>query len=163
LPGAAVAAPPRFLAPFDNAILSHADRTRIVAEDDRRTVARDRLMRTFLVDGFVAGSWRLEGGNVHLEPFRPLSARDRRELELEAHDRPEPRIPDPDDGRMAVQPARQLAGGGLGTLEAQGERPRAPQSEEGLEHARRGSVQASGFPEPAHLLGISRHRRSEQK
>jgi hypothetical protein len=39
---------------------------------------------TFLVDGFVAGIWRFEGGRVVAEPFAPLSRASRRELEDEA-------------------------------------------------------------------------------
>lgn len=39
---------------------------------------------TFLVDGAVAGTWRYQGGRVRLEPFGPLPARARRDLEAEA-------------------------------------------------------------------------------
>jgi hypothetical protein len=39
---------------------------------------------TFLVDGFVAGRWRVEGGKVRTEPFAPLPRRFRRELDDEA-------------------------------------------------------------------------------
>ena len=39
---------------------------------------------TFLVDGVVAGRWRLERGKVKTEPFVPLPLRVRRELEDEA-------------------------------------------------------------------------------
>jgi hypothetical protein len=72
------AAPPRFLAPFDNAILAHADRGRI------ELVNRDRLMRTFLVDGFVAGTWQLEGATLQIRPFRALREADRRAVQEEA-------------------------------------------------------------------------------
>ena len=77
LPDPATPAPPRFLPPFDNAILAHADRTRIIARGDRDPVYRDRLMRTFLIDGFVAGTWRVDGSTVHLRPLRGLSGEDR--------------------------------------------------------------------------------------
>jgi Winged helix DNA-binding domain len=73
LPDPDTPAPPRFLAPFDNAILSHADRTRIIPIDCRNAVNRDRLMRTFLVDGFVAGTWRFEGPTLHVHPVRPVA------------------------------------------------------------------------------------------
>jgi hypothetical protein len=72
LPDPETPAPARFLAPFDNAILAHADRTRIVPAARRRAVSRDRLMRTFLVDGFVAGSWWIERDVLHVHPFAPL-------------------------------------------------------------------------------------------
>ncbi len=83
LPDPEVSVPVRFLAPFDNAILAHADRARIIASEDRGRVFADRLMRTFLVDGFVAGSWRLDGAVLRIESFRVLSATDRRAVEEE--------------------------------------------------------------------------------
>jgi winged helix DNA-binding protein len=39
---------------------------------------------TFLVDGFVAGTWEVDRGRVRLEPFAPLPRTARRELEDEA-------------------------------------------------------------------------------
>jgi hypothetical protein len=83
LPDPKIPVPPRFLPPFDNAILSHADRARIIAGPDRDRVSADRLMRTFLVDGFVAGSWRLEEANLRIEPFRTINATDLRAVEEE--------------------------------------------------------------------------------
>ena len=84
LPDPDTPAPPRFLPPFDNAILSHADRTRIIPSDCRDAVYRDRLMRTFLVDGFVAGTWRLKGSTLHLHPIHPLPYNDLRAVSDEA-------------------------------------------------------------------------------
>src|SRR5919202_3916360 len=72
-------APPRFLPEFDNLILSHADRTRIIADDYRKVIASRNGMvpATVLVDGFVRGMWKTERtrGRVTLliEPFEPLS------------------------------------------------------------------------------------------
>jgi hypothetical protein len=42
------------------------------------------VAQTFLVDGFVAGIWRVDDGRVVLEPFEPLAAATRREIEDEA-------------------------------------------------------------------------------
>ena len=84
LPDPDVPAPPRFLAPFDNAILSHADRSRIVAREHREVVYRDRLMRTFLVDGFVAGTWRVERETLVVGPITALGSEDREALAAEA-------------------------------------------------------------------------------
>ncbi|MDQ3912242.1 MAG: winged helix DNA-binding domain-containing protein [Actinomycetota bacterium] len=75
-------APPRFLPEFDNLILSHADRTRVIANDHRKVVASRNGMvpATVLVDGFVRGMWKTERtrGRVTLviEPFEPLSEGD---------------------------------------------------------------------------------------
>jgi Winged helix DNA-binding domain len=75
-------APPRFLPEFDNLILSHADRTRIIANDFRKEIASKNGMvpATVLVDGFVRGTWKTERtrGKVTLviEPFEPLSKED---------------------------------------------------------------------------------------
>jgi len=76
-PGSRYSRPPRFLPPFDNAILAYADRSRIIVREDRETIYRDRLMRTFLVDGFVAGTWRVDGPPIHLRPLRRLSRENR--------------------------------------------------------------------------------------
>lgn len=84
LPDPDTPAPPRFLPPFDNAILSYADRTRIIPSDCRDAINRDRLMRSFLVDGFVAGTWRLEGPALHVHPIRPLAHEDLRAVIDEA-------------------------------------------------------------------------------
>ncbi|WP_351222903.1 winged helix DNA-binding domain-containing protein [Streptomyces sp. NPDC002133] len=54
-------APPRFLPEYDNLLLSHADRSRVVAEELKvRTWKGNRSFCVFLVDGFLAGLWQLE-------------------------------------------------------------------------------------------------------
>src|SRR5215212_10751504 len=52
--------PPRFLPEFDNMILSHADRTRVIADEHRKAIASRNGMvpATFLIDGFVQGTWK---------------------------------------------------------------------------------------------------------
>jgi len=59
LPDPATPAPPRFLPECDNAVLAHADRARIVSEQHRRLVTAHK---TFLVDGFVRGTWKIIRG-----------------------------------------------------------------------------------------------------
>ena len=39
---------------------------------------------TFTVDGFVAGAWRIEKKRIVVDPFAPLPARTRREVDAEA-------------------------------------------------------------------------------
>ncbi|MFI8090605.1 winged helix DNA-binding domain-containing protein [Streptomyces sp. NPDC086080] len=66
-------APPRFLPEFDNLLLSHADRTRVVpAEFHGRSWTGNVTHRTLLVDGFLAGLWRLDGQTLVIEPFGRL-------------------------------------------------------------------------------------------
>jgi len=85
LPPADTPAPPRFLPRFDNLVLSHADRRRVLADENRTTVIeRGEVRATFLVDGFVAGTWALDGGRVRLEPFASLPRGVRREVADEA-------------------------------------------------------------------------------
>ena len=54
-------APVRLVAEFDNLILSHADRARIISEPDRRRLySRNGIFPgTVLIDGFVRGMWRV--------------------------------------------------------------------------------------------------------
>jgi hypothetical protein len=86
LPDADTPAPVRFLPKWDNVLLAFADRTRVLPERYRKTVIRMNgdVAQTFLVDGFVAGTWRVENGRVVPEPFAPLSKAVQRELRDEA-------------------------------------------------------------------------------
>ncbi|MEU9347641.1 winged helix DNA-binding domain-containing protein [Streptomyces sp. NPDC048278] len=63
-------APPRFLPEFDNLLLSHADRTRVVPAEYRgRAWQGNQAHRTLLVDGFLAGVWKLAEGALVVETF----------------------------------------------------------------------------------------------
>ncbi|QDQ14426.1 winged helix DNA-binding domain-containing protein [Streptomyces spectabilis] len=83
-------APPRFLPEFDNLLLSHADRTRVVpAAYKARNWKSNQSFCAFLVDGFLAGVWRLEetGGGavaVVVEAFGALTEAQRADVEDEA-------------------------------------------------------------------------------
>jgi Winged helix DNA-binding domain len=73
-------APPRFLPEFDNVLLSHADRTRVIAGEHRRRIfVGNGIRAALLVDGFVRGTWKLDRdtATVSVEPFEPLSREDR--------------------------------------------------------------------------------------
>jgi hypothetical protein len=86
LPAAETPSPVRFLPKWDNVLLAFADRTRILPEAYRKTVIRVNgdVAQTFLVDGLVAGMWRVEDGRVVVEPLAPLSRAVRGEVEDEA-------------------------------------------------------------------------------
>jgi hypothetical protein len=61
LPDPSTPAPPRFLPVYDNVVLSHADRARILQPEDRpRLSFADGFVRIVLLDGFVAGTWKAD-------------------------------------------------------------------------------------------------------
>ncbi|KOY58766.1 winged helix DNA-binding domain-containing protein [Streptomyces sp. XY332] len=83
-PDADTPAPPRFLPEFDNLLLSHADRTRVVAPEIKgRTWTGNQSHCTLLVDGFLAGLWRLEEGTLTVELFGKASKEDKEEIVAE--------------------------------------------------------------------------------
>lgn len=78
-------APPRLLPEYDNLLLSHADRTRVVSPETKgRTWRGNQAYRSFLVDGFLAGLWKLDDDVLTLEPFGQLTRGQREELVEEA-------------------------------------------------------------------------------
>jgi hypothetical protein len=84
-PAADAPVPVRFMPRFDNLVLSHKDRTRVLAEEHRPGVIEGGWVRsTFLVDGFVAGVWEVEGGRVQTESFVPLTRTQKAEVADEA-------------------------------------------------------------------------------
>jgi hypothetical protein len=56
LPDPETVVPPRFLPDYDNALLAHDDRSRIMANEHRKLVGRP----TLLVDGFAIGFWKVK-------------------------------------------------------------------------------------------------------
>jgi hypothetical protein len=81
LPDPETPAPPRFLPAFDNALLSHADRSRIVADEHRPMLSGDPHMRGVLLDGFVRATWKAERdrekATLMIWPFEPLTDEER--------------------------------------------------------------------------------------
>ena len=66
----------RFLPKWDNTLLAHADRRRVLPEELRKTVIGKNgdVTQTFLVDGVVAGSWtRGQEGQGRRSRRSPLS------------------------------------------------------------------------------------------
>lgn len=89
-PGEEAKAPIAFLADFDNIILSHVDRSRIIADEHRAKVVTKNLLvlPTFLVDGFVAGTWKAARARktvtLTMSPFGALTKTVRSQLTKEA-------------------------------------------------------------------------------
>jgi len=81
-----VPAPVRFVAAFDNLILSHANRSRVIAAGHRKAIASKNGMvpATFLLDGFVRGTWKVvrdrREATLWVAPFEHLPKRDREAL-----------------------------------------------------------------------------------
>jgi hypothetical protein len=83
LPDPETPAPVRFLPVWDATLLAHARRARILPEEHRSRVFNPRTPHSvpaFLVDGKVAGAWKVERGRVALEPFTRLDRATRRAL-----------------------------------------------------------------------------------
>jgi hypothetical protein len=90
LPAGDSPAPARFLPEYDNLLLSHRDRTRVLANEYRPRVFLPglRVRATILIDGFVRGAWKIEKTKnlaaLVIEPFEKLSKQDRVVLTGEA-------------------------------------------------------------------------------
>jgi hypothetical protein len=91
LPGADAVAPVRFLPTWDATLLVHARRTQILPERFRLLVfdvKTPHSVPTFIVDGAVAGKWRVEKSarkaTLVLEPFEPLPRTARQAVRDEA-------------------------------------------------------------------------------
>ncbi|MEV5029329.1 winged helix DNA-binding domain-containing protein [Paenibacillus sp. LPE1-1-1.1] len=86
LPPADTIAPPRFLSEFDNMLLSYADRSRIMDEKHKPLIftINGIIRSTFLIDGFVRGTWKIEQTNksaaLFIQPFERLSTADQEAL-----------------------------------------------------------------------------------
>jgi hypothetical protein len=89
LPDADAPAPVRFLPEYDNLLLSHSKRTRVVADEHRSRVYLPglRVAATVLVDGFVRGAWTVEKGKgaaaLVVSMFEEVTKRDRAAIEAE--------------------------------------------------------------------------------
>ncbi len=79
-PDGDVVVPPRFLPMWDNLLLSHADRSRVLDPAHKAYLASKNGMPppAFLVDGFVAGRWKAERDGARAElvltPFGRIPA-----------------------------------------------------------------------------------------
>jgi DNA glycosylase AlkZ-like len=88
-PAGNVKAPVRLVPEYDNLIATRADE-RFVAQRDRPRVFLSalRIAATVLVDGFAAGTWKIERGKtaakMTVETFSPFAPRVRKEVVAEA-------------------------------------------------------------------------------
>jgi len=88
-PGGEVPAPVRLVAEFDNLVLSHAERSRVIsAEATKRLYTINGVIPgSVLIDGFVAGMWRLarsrDIATLTIELFGPVRERDALAAEAE--------------------------------------------------------------------------------
>lgn len=87
LPDPDIPAPPRFLPEYDNALLSHYDRARIVPDEHRKRVVTSLGKPTVLLDGLVAGFWKTEKTRdkaaLEIQSLEPLTRKDRESLSEE--------------------------------------------------------------------------------
>ena len=83
-------APPRFLPEYDNVVLSHDDRSRIIIHSGWPTLfaGNDGMVGSLLVDGFVTAAWmmtRPRGDAVlHVHPLRALTPDEQAAITAEA-------------------------------------------------------------------------------
>ena len=85
-PDGSVPAPVRFLGEYDNVLLGHADRTRIIPRDFPwdAMLAHGRYVNNLLVDGMLRATWWLEDDALAIRPHGELDERDEVEAEARA-------------------------------------------------------------------------------
>jgi hypothetical protein len=88
-PDPATPAPPRFLPEYDNVLLGHADRSRIIPPGRRIPLppGNGATRGTILIDGMLGAEWKIAAADGHatleIEPFEPIPAADLPALEEE--------------------------------------------------------------------------------
>jgi hypothetical protein len=90
-PDPGLPAPVRFLGEYDNVLLGHADRSRIIPPDFpwKEMLSSGRWVSNFLVDGMLRGTWWIErdgkrSATLGVRPFGELSPAERDEVAAEA-------------------------------------------------------------------------------
>ena len=91
-PDGDTAAPPRFLPFYDNVLLGHADRSRIIPEGGGKWFppGEGLLVGTILIDGFLAGRWKIQQqqdrATLVIDHFVRLRKQDRGALAREGYE-----------------------------------------------------------------------------
>jgi hypothetical protein len=87
-PGADVPAPVRLLGEYDNVLLGHADRRRIIPADFpwEAMLAHGRFVNNLLVDGMLRATWWIERDTkaLAIRPHGELTPAERDAVEVEA-------------------------------------------------------------------------------
>ncbi|MBM3762707.1 MAG: winged helix DNA-binding domain-containing protein [Acidobacteria bacterium] len=82
--------PVRFVAEYNNLVLGHANRSRVLPDEHRKKVllTAGRVMATVLIDGFVGGVWKVEKEKkttrIRVELFAEPTAKLRKQVLAEA-------------------------------------------------------------------------------
>jgi hypothetical protein len=113
-PDADMEALPRFLPVYDNVTLGFANRDRIVRDRPQVPVPQSVVLRSFLLDGFVAGFWNIverEGTTtLMIEPFGKPSKRVLAPLIAEGHRLLQFAAPQAGDREVRIGSARPARG-----------------------------------------------------
>ncbi len=106
-----VPAPVRFLGEYDNVLLGHADRSRIIPADFpwKQMLAGGRWVSNFLVDGMLRGTWWIErdgkrSAMLRVRPFGELAPAERDEVAAEAERMVEFSEPEADERDVRFEP-----------------------------------------------------------
>ena len=85
-PPADTPAPPRFLPEYDNLLLSHADRTRVIPHDRPVPLppGNGANVGTLLLDGTWQGTWQMRDGSLRVAGFTEVRGHDHDALMTEA-------------------------------------------------------------------------------
>jgi hypothetical protein len=125
LPHPDTPAPPRFLPTYDNILLSHKDRSRMLGAQDEWSVGPNQFDDVFrggsvLVDGFVRAGWRVDraksrgaSATLVVRPVVPLTKADEAAVAAEAERLLELLAADSSDRDVRFEPATEPSSTGL--------------------------------------------------
>jgi len=112
LPPEDTPAPPRFLPEYDNTLLSHSDRSRIIDGDRSPPLPPGNGARqgTVLIDGYMRAEWRLEqtgqSALLRIAPYERLTKSEQSEVGGEGERLLAFLVPDAERVDVQIGPAR---------------------------------------------------------